>query len=89
MSGRVNLIANTLTDGSTKVLVKGTSAAVHTLTVVEEAAFSGAVWMTGFRKGVQANEAHKEDERAFRRAQAAEALRLEMAEWEAAKAPTS
>lgn len=97
MTGRVNLITNTLTDVSTAivqqggkvtvgVLEKGGSATVKVFTGIDNAAEVFVIASEGWVEEAKASKAGKADRRAFNRLKDAEALKLEIAAYEAAKA---
>ena len=97
MSGRVNLIANTLTDVSTAVvktggdvtvaaLEKGGNTVVSTFTFADNTMQLAVIASEGWLKDAQALEEIRADERAFNRLERAEALELKVSAHAAAKA---
>jgi len=97
VTGRVNLIANTLTDVSTAVveqggkvtigvLEKGGSAIVGGFEFLDNVATVGVIASEGWVEEARASKEGKADRRAFNRVKDAEALKLEIAAYSAAKA---
>ena len=58
MSGRLNRLADTVTDTSEAIVNKGGSATISTLTMVDDIAAAGAHWTGGFRARVKADVAN-------------------------------
>ena len=89
MTGRVNLIANTLTDTGTAIVSKGGSMACNLLQMGDDVFATGAIFTGGWRADAQALEDIKGDERAFGRVLRADALAEQMAAHAATKAKQS
>ena len=100
MSGRLNLVANTLTDFTTSVVTtggavavagieKGGSAAVGMFTVVDNVMKLGVIATDGWVADADSLEDIRRDERAYNRLERADALALKVAQREAAKASAS
>lgn len=96
MTGRANLIANTLTDVSTSVveqggavtvavLEKGGGAVTKGLTGLDNCAELFVIASNGWVKDARALEEIKDDERAFNRLERAEALKARKAAYDAAQ----
>jgi len=97
VTGRVNLIANTLTDVSTAVvetggetvvgvIEKGGSAVVKGFTFLDNVGEVAVIASEGWVEEAKASKEGKADRRAFNRVKDAEALKLEISAYNAAKA---
>ena len=58
MSGRLNRLADTVTDTGEAIVNKGGAATISVLTMVDDVAAAGAHWTGGFRARVKADVAN-------------------------------
>ena len=89
MAGRVNAIANTVTETTTSVVDKTGNVLVNFLTILDDLCATGAIYTTGMKRDAYSLEEIKGDERAFSRVVRADALAEQIAAHKATKAKQS